>query len=121
MNYDLKKPCAECPFRNDRPGYLTKARAREIANGLDPKRLGAGGSFGCHKTTVPDPDDDGERTSGPKTQHCAGALIMLEKMGRLDHNQSARFAMRFGQLNPDLLEMDSPVHATTAAFIGAQR
>jgi hypothetical protein len=25
MNFNMTTPCPECPFRNDIPGYLTKA------------------------------------------------------------------------------------------------
>lgn len=121
MRFDLKRPCKDCPFRSDRPGYLTRGRASEIVRHLMPDQPGRGGSFTCHKTTVPldDDDDTGEMTDGPNAQHCAGALIMLEKVDRLGFNQSLRLAMRLGMFNPDGLDMASPVH-TPEDFIKAQ-
>lgn len=122
MKFDLRRPCKECPFRNDRPGYLTRERARQIAHALDPGRPDLGGSFTCHKTTVPadDEDEDGDMMDGPNAQHCAGALIMLEKSGRTDHNQILRIMGRLGAYDPDKLDLDAPIHESAEAFIKAQ-
>ena len=71
MKYTMKSPCAECPFRRDRPGFLRRARVQSIADGL----LAEGETcqpFKCHKTIG----------MGEDAQHCAGALIVLEKMNR---------------------------------------
>lgn len=46
MKFDLKRPCKDCPFRSDIPGYLTKARAREIIDGITRGQA----TFSCHKT-----------------------------------------------------------------------
>lgn len=122
MKFDLKTPCKDCPFRSDRPGYLRKARAREISTALDPRHLGGGSTFTCHKTTVPadDDDEDGGMVDGPNAQHCAGALIMLEKSGRLDHNQTLRIMARLGAFDPAALDLDAPVHASAEDWIAAQ-
>lgn len=125
INFKLKTPCKHCPFRTDIPGYLTKERAREIADTLEN-----GGNFPCHKTLKYDDDaeDDVEATETENTQMCAGAMIFLEKAhkGRdggpgCHLNNLARFAGRFGSLNPDDFNIDAPVFATKKAFIAAQK
>lgn len=122
LSYALTTPCKDCPFRTDVRPYLTAARASEIVDSLVPSRLGGGSTFTCHKTTVPSDDEDSmERVDGPNAQHCAGALIMLEKAELLDHNQMARISMRLGLLNPDKLNMDAPVFEHPDDFVDAQK
>ena len=72
MKYTMSNPCNECPFRRDRAGFLHRSRAQDIADGL----LALGEKchpFVCHKTLNRTDIDE---------QHCAGALILLEKTGR---------------------------------------
>lgn len=79
MKYTMTSPCAECPFRRDRAGFLTRPRAQAIADGL----LAPGETctpFPCHKTIDYGLNTDGCQTAN--TQHCAGALILLEKIGQ---------------------------------------
>lgn len=109
MNFDLKRPCADCPFRTDVPGYLSKARAAEIAHSLIEGQQ----TFSCHKLN--DFSEDGEAIEGHKSQHCAGALIFLEAQGR--PNQMMRIAERLGFYDRTRLDMDSPVHKTRSAFV----
>lgn len=106
MKFNLVRPCAECPFRNDRPGYLR--RAKEISDGLLTD-----GTFTCHKTNTYDDDGDAMETSD--SEHCAGALILLEKLGRPD--QMMRWMERLGAYDYKRLDMDSPVFNTPAEFI----
>lgn len=115
--YELKKPCSNCPFRTDIDPYLRTARAREIVESL------ASGIFPCHKTVDYealddlDEDDVGSRDqSGEK--FCAGALIMMHKQGHV--GQMARIGARLGGYDPDQLDMDAPVFASSVAFIDAQ-
>lgn len=101
MDYKLTKPCDNCPFRREGGIRLTKHRIREITRML----LGnPGGMFPCHKTTVTIEDDDGEsdRACGPKSQHCAGALIFADNNGT--HTQMMRIAGRLGMWHPDDLQ-----------------
>ena len=116
MNYDLKSPCKNCPFRTDVTPYLRQERAEDIVEGIVDRQ----GTFTCHKTTVESEDDDGlgERVDGPNAQHCAGALILLEKIGR--PNQMMRIAHRLGMYDPDSLNMDAPVFDDEDEFIEAQ-
>ena len=76
MNFDLKKPCKNCPFADtlDRIVFRGRDRAAEIAEGA--YRQG----FPCHLSAELIDDYDGygggyHPTEG--TQHCAGALAMF--------------------------------------------
>lgn len=109
--FALVGPCAHCPFRCDRPGYLTEERAVEIAEDLE-----SGAIFPCHQTIDYADDSAGERTA--KTAFCAGALIVLEK--EETPNQAMRMGELLGFYDPAALRMDAPVHETLAEFIEAQ-
>lgn len=56
---------------------------------------------------------------GPNAQHCAGALILLEKMEQ--PNQMMRWMERIGAYDRTKLDMDAPVFGDTEEFIEAQR
>jgi hypothetical protein len=94
MNYDLTQPCDNCPFRSDVTPYLHPQRIREII----------GQEFSCHKTTT----CKGRDNSHPKAQHCAGALILQEKMAQ--PHQMMRIAERLGMYDRTKLKMDAPVY-----------
>jgi hypothetical protein len=112
MNFNLTKPCKHCPFRNDIDGFLTKGRAEEIFNGMTEFQ----GTFTCHKTTVE--TEEGEMVDGPNAEHCAGALILLEKLDQ--PNQMMRIAERIGMYDRRKLDMDSPVFDNEDEFVEAQ-
>ena len=103
--YKLKTPCANCPFRSDIKSYLRVSRVADIEGSLRHRQA----SFTCHKTTEAVEDDDGgsEMVDGPKAQHCAGALILLETID--EPNQMMRIAQRLGSYDPDQLDYDAPV------------
>lgn len=117
MNFNMITPCPDCPFRNDRPGFLHPLRAQHIIRDLTTRQQ----TFACHKTTVSVQDGEGhsEPLHGPKTQHCAGATILLEKIGR--PNQMMRWMGRLGGYDPETLDMAAPVFDTPAQFINAHR
>lgn len=111
MNFDLVRPCANCPFRTDVPGYLRRERAQEIAEAL----MG-GSSFPCHKTTETVEEDDGSsRVATADSQMCAGAMIVLERMEQ--PNQIMRIAERTHVYDHNRLDMGAPVHGTLAQFV----
>ena len=114
MRFNLKKPCDYCPFRIDRPGYLTAARAREIIEALLADDWAW---FGCHKTTEEIEGEDGwsDRQCVDSTQQCAGSLILLLKLGQ--PNVATRMAVAMGLLDLDTLDMTAPVAGSTEAFI----
>jgi hypothetical protein len=96
MNYNLTKPCDECPYL--RTSGFTFQSLKEHAVG----------EFACHKAC--DLTDDEtvfvERKNG-KTPHCAGALIFLEKQSK--PHQMMRVAERLGQYDPTKLDMKANV------------
>ena len=112
MKFDLRKPCDNCPFRTDVPVYLRLGRVEEITDVLV-----SGGTFACHKTTESDPDDTGERYETPDSQHCAGALIMLERLER--PNQMMRIMERLRLYDRRKLDMDAPVYSSSDDMIEA--
>lgn len=109
MNFDLVAPCKDCPFRTDITFYLRTERVEEICDAITRQQY----TFACHKTTHH--DDDGEHVPSKKEQHCAGALIMLEKMNR--PNQMMRIAERLRYYDRHKLRMDAPVFADGDAMI----
>jgi hypothetical protein len=110
--FALKRPCSNCPFRNDRPGFLDRDRAQEIADSLE-----AGASFHCHKT-LEYSNDDGTATVSEYSKQCAGALILMEREDK--PNQMMRIGERLGLYDRDQLDMDAPVHASFHDWIDAQ-
>lgn len=97
MNYDLTKPCNLCPFRNDSKRlYVSPERLEEMASG----------EFCCHKTGEIN-DEGGEICPTAKSQHCAGLLIMREKMEQ--PHQMMRICERLGLYDRTKLDMNAPV------------
>jgi hypothetical protein len=113
--FRMTRPCDSCPFRTDVGGYLTRGRAREIATALLSDQ-----TFHCHKTVDYSADEgEGDTTD---SQHCAGAMILLEKVDR--PNQMMRICERLGVYDRRRMDMDAPVFDTFAQFIahhGARR
>lgn len=83
MKFDLKIPCKDCPFIKGSSTNITLSedRLEEIKEGLENDQ-----TFICHKTLD---------SPSPQQQHCAGALIYLEKQER--PNQMMRIAERLGR------------------------
>lgn len=93
MKFDMKKPCANCPFRkHERAVRLHSARVVEI--------MASEGMFPCHKTVDYSHDDDGRET--PDTQACVGFMVLAHKLGR--PNQMMRIAKRLGLIKLRVLE-----------------
>jgi len=109
MNYNLRKPCADCPFRTDNDFHLTLARAQELSR--------VSSEFACHKT-VDYSGEDGGRIK-EKSEHCAGALILAEHMQR--PHQMMRICERIGMYDASKLEMDSPVFRSHIEMISTYR
>lgn len=105
MHYDLTKPCTQCPFKREDGVRLRPERIEEIEQSVTSN---PGGEFPCHKTTFPS-DDVGGNSIGPKSQHCAGALLYAQKQDALGMVQMVRLAARFGVFNPDKLQKDPDV------------
>jgi hypothetical protein len=112
MKMELTQPCSNCPFRTDVKGYLTKSRVRELRFGLVQQQS----SFSCHKTNKF--TDDGETIEDSNSQHCAGAMILLEKLNK--PNQLMRISERLGGYDMRKLKMDSPVFDNFEQMIKSQ-
>jgi hypothetical protein len=97
MKFDLAAPCGNCPFRADVTFHLRTERVEEICDAITRGQQ----TFACHKTT-----EAGGAISG-KEQHCACALILLEKADQ--PNQMMRIAERLGMYDRTKLRMDAPV------------
>lgn len=110
MKYNLTHPCPKCPFRNDIKPFITPERADEIAT--------ADGEFPCHKTTVAANDDEeDEMMETPNSQHCAGFLIMREKMEQ--PSQMMRICERLGLYDRSKLDMTAPVYEDAGEMLEA--
>lgn len=106
MHFKLTKPCPMCPFRTDcMPGWLS-SRAESIAQEV----IYEGHTFACHETT-------GVKGEIPPSgeQHCAGALILAEKMEM--PGQMMRIAERLGFYDATKLDMTAPVFDDVEEFI----
>lgn len=107
MKFVITKPCQNCPFRRDcLPGWLGRERAREIARSLYENDE----TFPCHKTTGGD-----SKKPLHLTTHCAGALILHEKLGQ--PNWRIRFAQMLGLYKPANLEGQELVFDNEEEFI----
>lgn len=117
MRFDLKSPCCDCPFRSDIGFFLHKGRRRDIAHAL----LKGDASFACHKTVdYSQWQEQGKHVAEPTEQHCAGALIVLKKMGALWDNLIPRFARMVGWFDPDRLNLEAPVYDSMEDFIAGK-
>ncbi len=105
MNYDLKKPCSNCPFlKADGAVRLGESRIEEIAGAMLSSQ---GSTFACHKTVQYDDDADDPDTeiNRDKQQHCAGALIFAEKNNTT--TQAMRWMERIGVYDHKALDKES--------------
>lgn len=111
MKFDLKRPCKMCPFRTDcMKGWLGEQRAEGIIESMTKQDQ----SFTCHETNTFD-DEDGEATVTKDSQHCAGAMILMERYEFA--NQMMRIMERLGFYDRNKLDMDAPVFMTYEDFI----
>lgn len=131
--YTLKSPCANCPFRSDKPFHLDSDRVKEIADSLRDTPEAPGGTFYCHKTITYNSgaeersddghDDDAESDDfngriTPRSRACAGALATLEKEQR--PNQIMRIAERLGLYDMKRLDHENaPVYESLDAWEAA--
>lgn len=101
MKMTLVRPCPKCPFRTDIKPYLRKGAIDEFKHNM----LRRDHTFTCHETQV---GPNGEYCDNlPGKQHCAGALILLEKLQK--PNQYMRIMERLGFYDRKKLDMKAPV------------
>ena len=97
MKFNLKKPCAECPFHLDHAESYGPERLAQFAES---------GAFHCHKTGKM--NRRGEYAMKPDSSACAGMLIYNEKRG-LDP-VGMQLAERLLNWDRDELDLSSPVY-----------
>lgn len=122
LKIGLTAPCGDCPFRTDRPFSLHPQRAQEIADALEAEQ-----TFWCHKTVDYDAMEDGEEEEDSprgaavdRAQHCAGAMIVLERMGL--RTGLMHVMADLGIYDPSKLDLDgAPVYETLEAFVEAMK
>jgi hypothetical protein len=112
LKFDLVRPCAKCPFRSDIEPYLHAERGWELR-----KAILNDATFACHETMV-ETEGGEDMTEGPNSQHCAGVLVILERMKK--PNQMVRIAERLGMYDRRKLDMESPCFPDLTAFAKAQ-
>lgn len=111
MKFDLKRPCKMCPFRTDcKKSWLGEERAQEIIDSMTKQDQ----SFTCHETNQFD-DETGEGIVNKDSQHCAGAMILMERYEYA--NQMMRIAERLHIYDRDKLDMSAPVFFKYEDFI----
>lgn len=72
-------------------------------------------TFPCHETTVATGNEDGDLGWGDTTEHCAGALIILEKFEL--YTQPLQIGERLQIYHPERLDMSSPVFDSVEAAV----
>lgn len=107
MSYELTSPCDNCPFRRDVKPYIRPSRVVEIARGLERAE------FPCHKTVNHEHRDESTEI------HCAGALILLEKIQQ--PSQMMRICERIGMYDASKLDMDAPVYDDFDEMLAAHK
>jgi len=109
--FDLVSSCTSCPFRTDLRNNLERRQVQRLQSGLSY------GTFTCVETTIPDPHYAAEVVDGPNARHCAGALILLTKMGT--QSISMRIAENLGTFQSGILDMAAPVYDSWQEMIDA--
>lgn len=104
--FDMTDPCMMCPFRTDRPHYMSSQKANDFA-----VRILTGETFYCHHAS-----------SNERQQQCVGTTILLEKLHR------PNTAMGIGEaIDPSVLghydyrrpNMSAPVFNTFGQWVEA--
>ncbi|MFC4236518.1 hypothetical protein ACFOY8_15035 [Thalassospira xianhensis] len=103
-----KKPCVDCPFRNDGKALkLAEGRLESILGGLLSQ---ADGTFHCHETVYKEGNEnfDANGNYAPTEIHqCAGAASVMQKLGQ--DTQIVQVAMRMGIIKHDHYEKSHPL------------
>lgn len=115
MKFNLKRPCADCPFRTDRRFYLRADRVREILGDPDARGIQwfPADSFACHKTL------NRFGRVHDASQHCAGAAIILIRDGI--PNTAMQLAERLLGWDARRLDQRAPVDASRRQCIERHR
>lgn len=107
--FALRRPCRNCPFRNDHRFYLSADRAQKIRDDLR-----RGTIFYCHKTIDYASDETPDVSDA---RRCAGAAAVLRNEGS-PPCQSEQIATRLGLATPKL-DADQPVYDSLDEWVNA--
>lgn len=98
--FAVKRPCSNCPFRNDEDAISLEARRREGI--IESLLSGEHTTFHCHKT-VYRRDDRNHKKNGDyvpvDVSQCPGAAAIARKFGR--DSVMVQIATRLGVIPPD--------------------
>lgn len=107
FNYNLKKPCKDCPFLQGNKFARRKALTVERVKSIIKDTVLGDKTFACHKTT----DTDNHSM-------CAGALAMTETVNP-QGNAMHRIAQLFAMYKPNQLKDYDKVYAAANEMIEA--
>lgn len=107
MLFEIKKPCALCPFRRDVRPFLSR-RAASIASELRNDH----NWFACHETTGV---KSGKRVRLENQSHCMGAAIVLWRSHLT--NVPIRLALWLKLLDESVLNQPAPVFDSLEEFV----
>lgn len=101
MNFDIKNPCNNCPFRKKGAIELRPGRIEGIVAGL---RSDDYQNFPCHKTVHSRrggefDDETGQYHPSGKESACIGSVAYMAREGHM--SALARVAMRLGMLEQE--------------------
>lgn len=106
VNFNMKAPCANCPFLKEGAIELSPGRLSGICEDLEKNDWE---SFQCHKTVHShiggewvETDDGTDYIPSGKESHCMGAAAYLYKKGKT--SVPMRLALTFGMLKVEDLE-----------------
>lgn len=117
MNFDLRTPCKNCPFRTD--DTAIRFSGRERAEEIEESAYRNG--FPCHLSAdlIEFGEDESGFTFGERTQHCVGATLMYLKDGS---NGNVPFEWLDEDLQDairDKLDWRAPVYEGPDDFLGS--
>jgi hypothetical protein len=117
LQFDLSKPCPNCPFRKVGGIRVDPSRAEDIAHAAIDN---PGQAFPCHLTVNYDliDEESGAYEGQRGDQYCAGALNFAINNDRF--NQIMRIAMRLDWWDPDKMKEMDKCFATVSDMVKAQ-
>lgn len=101
MNYDMKKPCAECPYVGKWKGWIGNHKSAQ--DFVDLARADI--PFPCHMTINQDYDaaEIEVQMCFPAVAQCAGQALFMNRMCKLSRNiNMARMQNRLKEEKPDV-------------------
>jgi hypothetical protein len=106
--FDLRRPCANCPFRKGVGETFQLRRLHEIFRQ---------DAFQCHRTVDYAHWNDPRKRQGDKPQQCAGLMAVLAREGK--PNTIMQVASRLGHLDLAALDPEHEAYDTWADVLRA--